>query len=170
MRDSNPRNSYPFTAFRVRPDRPLRQLSFEPISSSGRIESLNDTEEIGCKCTERFAKDKKKEVFTLHTPIPHYVRFSRFAFFILHHASKYSFIFNRPFLSHGIVRVNSTSAHLAFKKGSFSIVLFSPQHNPNNFGFCFRLNEKVRFIRASVAAVNRQRHSISTCLRPRPPC
>jgi len=29
------------------------------------------------------------------------------------------FIFNRPFLSHGIVRVNSTSAHLAFKKGCF---------------------------------------------------
>ena len=28
VRDSNPRNSYPFTAFRVRPDRPLRQLSF----------------------------------------------------------------------------------------------------------------------------------------------
>ena len=27
-RDSNPRNSCPFTAFRVRPDRPLRHLSF----------------------------------------------------------------------------------------------------------------------------------------------
>ena len=27
-RDSNPRNSYPFTAFRVRPVRPLRHLSF----------------------------------------------------------------------------------------------------------------------------------------------
>ena len=26
-RDSNPRNSCPFTAFRVRPDRPLRHLS-----------------------------------------------------------------------------------------------------------------------------------------------
>lgn len=26
-RDLNPRNSYPFTAFRVRPDRPLRHLS-----------------------------------------------------------------------------------------------------------------------------------------------
>ena len=26
-RDSNPGNSYPFTAFRVRPDRPLRHLS-----------------------------------------------------------------------------------------------------------------------------------------------
>ena len=34
VRDSNPRNSYPFTAFRVRPVRPLRQLSLqegEPI-------------------------------------------------------------------------------------------------------------------------------------------
>ena len=31
-RDSNPRNSYPFTAFRVRPDRPLRHLSFRPPS------------------------------------------------------------------------------------------------------------------------------------------
>ena len=27
-RDSNPRYSYPYTAFRVRPDRPLRHLSF----------------------------------------------------------------------------------------------------------------------------------------------
>ena len=28
VRDSNPRTSYPVTAFRVRPVRPLRQLSF----------------------------------------------------------------------------------------------------------------------------------------------
>ncbi len=33
-RDSNPRNSCPFTAFRVRPDRPLRHLSFSiPVVS-----------------------------------------------------------------------------------------------------------------------------------------
>ena len=31
-RDSNPGNSYPFTAFRVRPDRPLRHLSKNFVS------------------------------------------------------------------------------------------------------------------------------------------
>ena len=33
-RDSNPRNSCPFTAFRVRPDRPLRHLSLNNWSLS----------------------------------------------------------------------------------------------------------------------------------------
>jgi len=40
----------------------------------------------------------------------------------------------------------STSFEVVAKeKVYFSIDLFSPQHNPNNFGFCFRLNEKVHF-------------------------
>ena len=34
-RDSNPGNSYPFTAFRVRPDRPLRHLSRSIFSDCG---------------------------------------------------------------------------------------------------------------------------------------
>ena len=45
-RDSNPRYSYPYTAFRVRPDRPLRHLS-----------------ECGCKGSVFFADNQKKSIF-----------------------------------------------------------------------------------------------------------
>ncbi len=43
--------------------------------------------------------------------------------------------FFQAFLSHGIARVNSASAHLAFKKGSISLVLFSPWQSSNKFDF-----------------------------------
>ena len=44
-RDSNPRNSCPFTAFRVRPDRPLRHLSFVDLP----LLAFRD-----CKCRDNF--------------------------------------------------------------------------------------------------------------------
>ena len=58
-RDSNPRNSCPFTAFRVRPDRPLRHLSFSiPVVSECKYSNYFTKSYI-------FRKKTKKNLFFL---------------------------------------------------------------------------------------------------------
>ena len=59
-RDSNPRNSYPFTAFRVRPVRPLRHFSSD--SSTAKLRRIFLPAKAQCQKMKKPNGHEKKEI------------------------------------------------------------------------------------------------------------
>ena len=76
-RDSNPRYSCPYTAFRVRPDRPLRHLSLKIVPRNHRFGTANiDIFFISAHFrTEKIASERKKSSGRGRLPSPGCFRF-----------------------------------------------------------------------------------------------